>query len=328
MKSWWIKNEAGTGTLELRDVPVPEPKAGELLVRMHGAALNRGEFMGAIGLHAAGALAKAVGLEGAGVVIGAGEGVEAGAATRTGTRVMGRAHTGFAEYAIFDAREAIPVPERFTWEQAACASVVLLTAYDMLFDNGALKQGEWLLVTGASSGVGVASLQTARLIGAKVIGTSGSADKLARLKELGLDVGVHVRGGGFHEAVMQATGGRGVDLVVNNVGGTVFAECVRSMAYKGRLATVGYVDGSVHAEIDLEALHARRLHLFGVSNKMRSTAERAATVAGFVRDVLPALADGRILPVIDRVYPYAELPAARARMEANAHLGKIVVLMP
>ena len=324
MKSWWIKNEAGASSLELREVPLPEPKPGELLVRMRGAALNRGEFMGAIGLHAAGSSAKAAGLEGAGEVIGAGEGVS----IKTGTRVMGRAQTGFAEYAIFDAREAIPVPERFTWEQAACASVVLLTAYDMLFDNGALKRDEWLLVTGASSGVGVASLQTAKLIGAKVIGTSGSADKLARLKELGLDVGVHVRGGGFHDAVMQATSGRGVDLVVNNVGGTVFAECVRSMAYTGRLATVGYVDGSVHAEIDLEALHAKRLHLFGVSNKMRSAAERAATVAGFVRDVLPALADGRISPVIDKVYPYAELPAARAHMQSNAHLGKIVVVMP
>lgn len=324
MKSWWIKNEAGASTLELREVPVPEPKAGELLVRMRGAALNRGEFMGAIGLHAAGSSEKAAGLEGAGEVIGVGAGVS----LKIGARVMGRAQPGFAEYAIFDAREAIPVPERFSWEQAACASVVLLTAYDMLFDNGALQRGEWLLITGASSGVGVASLQTAKLIGAKVIGTSGSADKLARLKELGLDAGVQVRGGGFQKAVMQATAGRGVDLVVNNVGGTVFAECVRSMAYKGRLATVGYVDGSVSAAIDLEALHAKRLHLFGVSNKMRSTEERAATVTGFVRDVLPALADGRISPVIDRVYPFAELPAARAHMQANAHLGKIVVMMP
>ena len=124
---------------------------------------------------------------------------------------------------------------------------------------------------------------------------------------------------------MEATGGKGVNLVVNNVGGTVFAECIRSLAYRGRLATVGYVDGVVKAELDILALHAKRLKLFGVSNKMRSPAEFAEGVRGFTRDVLPALASGHLKPVIDRVFPFAELPQAKAYMESNAHLGKIIL---
>jgi NADPH:quinone reductase-like Zn-dependent oxidoreductase len=124
---------------------------------------------------------------------------------------------------------------------------------------------------------------------------------------------------------MKATDGKGVDLVVNTVGGTVFAECIRALAFRGRLAMVGYVDGVMSSELDLEALHAKRLRLFGVSNKLRTAPQRAETVAGFTRDVLPAFADGRIRPVIDKVFPLDELPAAKAYMESDAQLGKIVV---
>ena len=178
---------------------------------------------------------------------------------------------------------------------------------------------------GASSGVGVASVQIGKFIGAHVIGTSGSAAKLDRLRPLGLEVGIQARGGGFFDAVMKASGGNGADLIVNAVGGTVFAECVRALAFRGRLATVGYVDGVVRSEIDLEALHSKRLRLFGVSNKLRTSPQRAETVAGFVRDVLPAIADGRIRPLVDKVFPLAELPAAKAYMESDAQVGKIVV---
>ena len=169
------------------------------------------------------------------------------------------------------------------------------------------------------------NMQTAKALGAKVIGTSGSAEKLARLKAAGLDLGLCTRAGDFCEAVMQATSSKGANLIVNNVGGSVFAECVRALAFQGRLATVGYVDGVLKAEIDIEALHAKRLVLFGVSNKLRSADQRAAGVPGFVRDLLPAIADGRIRPLIDRVLPFDELPAARECMEANRHLGKIVL---
>jgi NADPH:quinone reductase-like Zn-dependent oxidoreductase len=210
-------------------------------------------------------------------------------------------------------------------DAAAAVPLTFLVVHDMLVLQGHLKAGEWLLVTGVSSGVGVASLQVAKALGARVIGTSGSPDKLARLKALGLDVGIHTRAPDFAAAVMEATHGAGVNLVVNTVGGSVFAECVRTLAFEGRLATVGYVDRTLKAEIDLQALHVKRLTLFGVSNKMRSADQRAAGVPGFKADLLPVIADGRIRPLVDRVFPFDELAAAQAHMEANQHLGKIVL---
>jgi NADPH:quinone reductase-like Zn-dependent oxidoreductase len=140
-----------------------------------------------------------------------------------------------------------------------------------------------------------------------------------------MDLALPHRNGGFEKALMAATGGKGVNVVVNNVGGSVFGECIRCMAYKGRLATVGYVDGVVKAELDILALHSKRLKLYGVSNKMRTAAEIAEGVAGYTRDVLPAIASGHIKPVIDKVFPFAELPKAKAHMEAAGHLGKIVL---
>jgi len=136
------------------------------------------------------------------------------------------------------------------------------------------------------------------------------------------------RAADFAPAVMEATEGHGVDLIVNTVGGSVFAENVRALAFEGRLATVGYVDGVLHADIDLEALHAKRLTLFGVSNKRRSKEQRAAAVPRFVAEVLPHFAAGRIRPRIDRAFDFAQLPEAKARMEAGAHIGKIVLRLP
>ena len=167
---------------------------------------------------------------------------------------MGRCPGGFAEFGLMDQTDAIPVPPALSWEEAGAIPLTFMVVHDMLVAQGNLKPGEWLLVTGVSAGVGVAALQAAKAMGAKVIGTSGSAEKLERLKTLGLDVAIQTRKSDFQDAVMKATGGKGVDLVVNNVGGSVFAECVRCLAFEGRLATVGYVDLVLQAPIDLQAL--------------------------------------------------------------------------
>jgi NADPH:quinone reductase-like Zn-dependent oxidoreductase len=238
---------------------------------------------------------------------------------------MGRLPGSFAEYAVMDASDAVAVPANVSWEEAAAIPLTFLVVYDMLVQQGSLKKDEWLLVTGVSAGVGVAALLAAKAIGAKVIGTSGSDDKLKKLTGLGLDVAIRTRNPDFSKKVLEVTGGKGADLVVNNVGGSVFAECVRSLGYEGRLATVGYLDGVMKGEMDIEALHSKRLKLFGVSNKMRNAAQRGVTVEGFKRDFLPLFASGKLKPVIDRVYDFKDLPAAKARMEADAHVGKIVL---
>jgi NADPH:quinone reductase-like Zn-dependent oxidoreductase len=278
---------------------------------VRATGLNRGELL-RHGLTKPGP-AKIAGTEGAGEV------------EKTGERVMGRLPASFAEYALMEASDAIPVPPNLSWEEAAAIPITFLVVYDMLVQQGSLKSGEWLLVTGVSAGVGVAALLAGKALGARVIGTSGSQEKLNKLKNLGLDVPVQTRKPDFHDAVMKATGGKGADLVVNNVGGSMFAECVRALGYEGRLATVGYIDGVMKSEIDIEALHSKRLKLFGVSNKMRNAAQRAVTVQGFIRDFLPLFASGKLTPVIDRVYDFKDLPEAKARMESDAHVGKIVV---
>jgi len=322
MKSYWIVPTERGAALEPRDGAQPEPKEGQLLVAVRATCFNRGELILSHGARDAGA--KRAGIECAGGVAAVGAGVTGFA---TGERIMGRCVGGFAPYALMDAREALRIPARLSWEQAAAIPLSFLVAHDMLVTHGHLAAGEWLLVTGVSSGVGVASLQAAKALGAKVIGTSGSADKIAKLRALGLDMGVVTRGTGFYEPVMKATGDKGVDLVVNNVGGTVFAECIRSLAYEGGLATVGYLDRTLRAEIDLEALHAKRLTVFGVSNKLRPPAERALTVRAFERDFLPYFADGRIVPVVDRVFAFTEAAAAHAYFESNAMVGKVVLSM-
>ena len=179
-----------------------------------------------------------------------------------------------------------------------------------------------------SSGVGVASLQLGKILGANVIGTSGSRRQAA---------GARGRSGSTSRCApalptsrrpsCRRPAQRGANLVVNAVGGSVFAESIRALAFEGRLATVGYVDGVLHADLDLEALHAKRLTLFGVSNKLRSKEQRAAAVPRFVADVLPLFAAGRIKPQIDRVFDFAQLGDAKARMESGAHVGKIVLRM-
>jgi NADPH2:quinone reductase len=323
MKSWWLRLEQGAARLEARDAPVPEPRAGELRVRVKAASLNRGEFIYAHG--AASAEPKPSGQEAAGEVDALGDGVTG---WKRGDRVMGRVRGGgFAEYAIIDAREAMPVPASLSWAEASAVPIVMMVTYDMLWEQGELRLGEWLLVTGVSSGVGVASLQMAKLLGARVIGTSGSKAKLERLAAQGLDVALATRAPDFSAGVLGATAGKGANLAVNNVGGTMFAECVKALAYRGRLATVGYLDRSFRAEIDIDALHSKRLRLFGVSNRFRTPAERAATVQGFVDHIVPALADGRIRPLLDRTFGFDELPAAKAHMDSDAQVGKIVVTL-
>jgi NADPH:quinone reductase-like Zn-dependent oxidoreductase len=318
VKAYFLESRDQETRLELRDVPQPQPKDGQVLVKVRAAGLNRGEFIAGHGLTPPGA-AKAAGQEAAGEIVGTGEGV------------MGRAAGAFAEYVVMDRREALPIPAGLSFEQAASIPLTFTVVHDMLIAQGGaeggLRAGEWLLITGVTSGVGVAALQAAKALGAKVIGTSGSEDKLARLRPLGLDVALRTRGAdaSLAQKALEATGGQGVSLIVNSVGGSVVPECIKALAFQGRMAIVGYVDGVLRAEVDFDAVHAKRLRIFGVSNKLRNADQRAETVRGFTADFLPLFAAGKIAPLVDKVFAFGELQAAKAYMESDAHVGKIVV---
>jgi NADPH:quinone reductase len=323
MKSFFLISDDHGARLECRDAPQPLAAAGQVLVKMHAAALNRGEFIHGHGLHAAGS-AKACGMEGAGEIIALGAGVTS---FKVGDNIMGRCAGAFSEYAVMDQREAMPAPRGLSMAEAASIPLTFLVAFDLLVLQGRIQAADWMLVNGVSSGVGVASLQMGKVLGANVIGTSGSKEKIDALKAIGLDVGIVTRSPDFFDAVMHATEGKGVSLAINTVGGGMFAENLRCLAFEGRIGIVGYVDGKLEAPVDLNALHAKRLGIFGVSNKLRSPAQRASGNAQFVQEILPAFSDGRIRPLIYRTFPLMQLPEARALMESNAQNGKIVVEM-
>jgi NADPH:quinone reductase-like Zn-dependent oxidoreductase len=320
MKSYWIVTKGNQTTLERREVPEPEAKAGQVVIAVRASALNRGElFVGGV-MH--GGPEKLGGNEVAGVVHAVGPGVTG---VKPGDEVMGRARGAFADYAVMDDHQVLRKPPRLSWEEAAATPLSFTTAYEAVVQFGRLPAGGWMLVTGASAGAGVAAIQIAQVVGAHSIGTSGSREKLKKLEAIGLEVGIQTRAPDFSEAARKATGGAGVDVAVNLVGGSMFPELLRTLARKGRLCIVGYVDDRHHAEIDLSAVHANRFEISGVSNSKTTAEERAAATRGFARDILPAIESGKIKPVVDSVFPFDELPAAKARMEANEMVGKIVV---
>lgn len=324
MKCYYINSVNGKTVFEPREAPVPQPKSGEILVKVRAASLNRGEILASISLHKVHEPHPA-GADCAGEVHAVGEGVTG---FKPGDRVMARARGSFAEFVAVSAEQAAPAPQNLTWEQAAAVPVVSVTVYEILCSYGKLKSGETLLVAGAASGVGVICVQAGKYLGAKVIGISRSAEKLDKLKSVGLDVGIQAAAGGFADKVLEATGGKGVNLAANLIGGSVFPDCLRSLANQGRLAICGYVDDKLNANVDLEAVHGKRLQIYGVSNALFSREGRAESMRGFIRDLLPGFAAGRITPLIDKVFPFDQVPAAKAYVETNAQLGKVVVRVP
>jgi len=308
------------GHIEIRDLPVPLPEAGQVLVRVRASGLNRGEI-GQVKALRSGAPAS-IGVEFAGEVASVGSGVTT---WREGDRVMGHGRGGQAQYTIADTRALMRVPAKLSWIEAASFPNVFVTAHDAVVTNGELQGGEAVLVNAASSGIGLAAIQIASLRGANpVIATTRSARKAQKLKEYGVDVAIDTARQSQVDEVMRATDGRGVDVIIDCVGGTVFEANLASLAVKGRLINIGRL-GSSTAQFDITQLWLKRLKLIGVTFRTRSEEERLACVEACARDLLGPLADGKLRWPIDRTFPLAELAEAHAYMERDGHFGKIVI---
>ncbi len=327
MRAIVIVPDDRNGALELRDVPEPTPGPQDLLLRVKATALNRADLAQRRGLYPAAVTAADSGLaigglEAAGEVIGMGADVEG---FRVGDRVMAMCGGGYAELATIDYRLALRIPERTSWEEAATVPVAYMTEHDALFTNGRLQAGESVFVNAASSGVGVAAIQLAKLAGAQpVIGSSGVVEKLQALSDWGMDVGINYQAEEVAEAVLAATRGEGVDVIIDHVGASHLDDHLRCMALKGRLVSVGRLGGGKH-EINLDFIALRRLQLIGVTFRTRTLDERIAIAQRCGDTILPALADGHLRPCIDRVFPLAEVSEAQGYMASNAQIGKIVL---
>lgn len=309
----------------LAEIATPKPSKGQVLVRVKASALNRIDLaMAKGGAHgSAGGTGVPLGVEWAGEVVELGEGVSQ---WRVGDPVMGAGIGAFADFTLGYAPLMYPVPHDMTYEQAAALPVGLQTMHDAIATHGALKAGESILVQGASSGVGLAGLQIAKALGAGlVIGSSTSANRRARLKEFGADVVVDTSQSGWEAHVLEATQGRGVDLLVDMVAGPYVNPGMAATRIGGRMVNVGRVAGeSGDFNFDLHSM--RRITYVGVSFRTRSPVEVMEIVARTRRDLEPLLNQGELRIPVDKAYRLDEVAKALEHMAANQHFGKIVLI--
>jgi NADPH:quinone reductase len=315
----------GDKGLEIREIPAPRPKPNEVLVRVRAAGLNRAELAMAAG-HKHGPLG------GIGAVIGlewAGEVAEVGAEVtgiKPGDRVMCSGNGGYAEYAVTDWGRVAGIPaNNMSFEQATTLPIALQTMHDALVSNGRLSAGETVMIQGASSSVGLMGLQIAKRLGASlVIGSSTNPARRARLAEFGADLAVDSGDPAWPDAVLAATGGKGVDLIIDQISASVAKANMKAAAVLGRIVNVGRLGGA-KGEFDFDLHALKRIAYIGVTFRTRSLDEVRAINRKMRADLWPLVEAGTLALPIDRIFPLDEAAAAQAHMRANAHFGKIIL---
>jgi NADPH2:quinone reductase len=323
MRAIVMREPGDADVLEMREVERPAPADGELLVRVASSGVNRADLLQRMGRYPAppGYPEDILGLEYAGTVERIGEGVERFA---SGDTVMGiTGGGGYADFVVVPAATAVSAPAQLEMVRVGALPEVFMTAFDAAFVQEGLQPGETLLVHAVGSGVGTAALQLGTRARVTVIGTSRTATKLERAKELGLEHAV-LADEGWPDRVVELTGGRGVDVILDLVGGPYLAGNQRVLAQRGRHIVVG-VPGGLTAEIDLRALMGRRGSIRGTVLRARPIEEKAALARAFETDVLPGFTDGTLQPVIDTVFPAAQAAQAHRHMESNQNFGKILL---
>ncbi|MCB1511118.1 MAG: zinc-binding dehydrogenase [Hyphomicrobiaceae bacterium] len=318
-----VLEEAGP---RFKDAAVPEPGQGQALIRVRNAALNRADVVMASGQShgRAGGPGTVLGLEWAGVIEKLGAGCSGLA---VGDRVMCSGLGGFAEFAVADASRLMTIPDALDFETAATLPVALQTMHNAVITAGAMKKGEAVLVQGASSGVGLMAMQIAKLMGAGlVIGTSTNDARRARLTEFGADLAIDTRQADWPAQVKEATGGRGVDVIIDQVSGDLVNQNISAAAILGRIVNVGRLGGR-SASFDCEMHALKRISYVGVTFRTR-TADEVREINRLMKaDLWPAVEDGRLRLPVDHRFPLSEGVAALERMRQNQHFGKIVLAM-
>ncbi len=323
MQAITVSAPGGPEVLRLTTLPDPTPTAEQILVRVRATALNRADVMQRLGQYPPPpGESDILGLELAGEVEAVGAAVKDFA---PGDRVFGLVGSGgYAEKAVIDARMAMPIPAGWSFAQAAAVPEVFFTAQETLFTLGGLKEGETILIHAAASGVGTAGIQMACETGARVLVTAGSADKIRRCIELGASAGCNYKEQDFAEWVKEVTTGQGVDVIEDFIGAAYWERNLRSLKTGGRLVLVGLM-GGVKVEANLGLLMTKRLQIFGSVLRSRPLVDKIAITQRFLTKWLPLLAAGRIKPIIDRVFPFAQAADAHRYMEENRNFGKIIL---
>ena len=318
-----IRGKGGPEVLVPQTVPVPQPGPGQVLVRVRAAGVNRPDVMQRKGQYPAPkGHSEIPGLEIAGEVAACGEGA---GRFKPGDAVIALVNGGgYAEYCLAEEPACLPKPASLSFVEAGGVAETFFTVWHNVFERGALKAGEWFMVHGGTSGIGVTAIQLAKAFGAKVITTAGSLDKCAACRQFGADHAVDYKTQDFVEAVKEATGGRGVDVILDMVGGDYVDRNIRSLADDGRLVNIAYQNGS-KVEVDMLRVMLKRLTVTGSTLRIRPTSVKGGIARGIEGNVLPLLADGRIKVAVDSTFPLADAAKAHARMDSSAHIGKIVL---
>jgi NADPH:quinone reductase len=310
----------------ISEVSKPAPKDAQVLVRVHACGLNRADLGMTKGhVHgSAGGVGTVLGIEWAGEIAEIGPDAKG---VKVGDKVMGSGGGAFAEYTLADHGRLFRAPSNMNFEEAATLPVALSTMHNAVVTNGALLPGQSVLIQGASSGVGLMALQIAKLKGAKlVIGSSTDTVRRSRLKEFGADLAVDSSDPGWVDQVLKATGGEGVDLIIDQVSGKVASQNLAATKIKGRIVNVGRLGGT-HADFNFDLHAARRIQYIGVTFRTRSIEEIREIFDEVRKDIWPAVESRKLQLPIDKVFAFDDIGKAFEHMEANRHLGKIVVTL-
>ena len=317
-----VPNSTGNA-LQQADLPMPSPAEHQVLIRVAAAGVNRPDLMQRQGVYPPPPGASPIlGLEVAGAIVETGNRV---CGFKTGDKVCALVTGGgYAEYCLASAACCLPIPDGFSFTEAAALPETFFTIWSNVFERGRLAPDESLLVHGGGSGIGTTAIQLAKAFGNTVYVTAGGEEKCRRCQELGADAAIDYRQQDFVDSIRQLTGGKGVDVVLDMIGGDYFPRNIKCLATEGRLVQIAIQNGA-NSDINLWAVMQKRLTVTGSTLRARDDAFKAHIARQLQEKVWPLLESGKIRPVVDSVFPLAEAEQAHARMAGNQHFGKIIL---